>query len=109
MTSIYIISKLPMFGEGIEKMLRSKEGVEILGFEEDIARAIKQIIELKPEIVVFDCKEDQAEISSAIMQILEKGMKVKIVGSIGGDRIEGGPMNHDLAEQLSEKTKGCGW
>jgi DNA-binding NarL/FixJ family response regulator len=80
MTSIYIISKLPMFGEGIEKMLRTKKGVEILGFERDIARAIQQIIELKPEVVVFDCKEDQVEISSAIMQILEKGMKVKIVG-----------------------------
>jgi len=80
MTGIYIISKHPMFGEGIEEMLRRRGGVEILGFERDITKAIDQIIELKPEIVVYDCNADQDEINAAIMQILKKGVEVKIIG-----------------------------
>ena len=37
-------------------------------------------MDLHPEIVVFDCNEDQDEIDTAMMQILKKGVQVKIIG-----------------------------
>jgi len=80
MPSIYIISRHPIFGEGIEEMLRRREGVEILGVEREISKAIDQIVELQPEIVLIDCNDDQEEISTAMMQILRKGVKAKIIG-----------------------------
>ena len=80
MTTIFIISKLPMFGEGIEEILRCKGGVQILGFERDIPTAIERIAALNPEIVIFDCKEVNGDIHTAIMQILEKRLNIKIIG-----------------------------
>jgi DNA-binding NarL/FixJ family response regulator len=79
MTGIYIVSKNPIFGEGIEEMLRRREGVEILGFERDFEKAIEQIVDLRPGIVIFDCNQDQDEINIAILQILKKGVEVKII------------------------------
>jgi len=80
MTGIYIISKHPMFGEGIEEMLRCRGGVEILGFERNLPKAVDQIVDLHPDIVVYDCNTDQDEIDAAVMQILKKGVRVKIIG-----------------------------
>ena len=76
MTGIYIISKHPIFGEGIEEMLRRRGGVEILGFERDIPKAVDQIVDLHPEIVVYDCNTDQDEIDAAALQILKKGYRL---------------------------------
>lgn len=80
MPSVYIISRHPIFGEGIEEMLRRREGVEILGVEQEISKSIDQIVELHPEIVLIDCNDDQDEISAAMMQILRKGVEAKIIG-----------------------------
>ena len=80
MKRIFIISRHPLFGEGIEELLHQQSGAIVLGREQDMAKAIQQIFELQPDIVIFDCNDEQIDISSAVMQILQKGVNTRVIG-----------------------------
>ncbi len=79
MKQIYIVSKHPLFGEGIEEMLRQNAPVELLGRETDLSRAVQQIAALCPDVVIFDCHDENVDRLSALQHIFPKGAKTRII------------------------------
>jgi DNA-binding NarL/FixJ family response regulator len=54
MKRIFILSSYPLFGQGVESLLRQETGLEIVGRETDVDKAMERIKELRPDGVIID-------------------------------------------------------
>lgn len=79
MTRIYIISRHSLFGDGIEDLLRKEPALEIVGREQDIGKAMEQIDDLQPDVVILDCHEDRQAVQPLIMKILQGGVPARVI------------------------------
>jgi DNA-binding NarL/FixJ family response regulator len=78
--SVFIVSSYRMFGLGLESMLGQNETIEIVGQEATIDRAIEQIDQLAPDVVILDGDEPPYDSVAIILAILKAQSISKIIG-----------------------------
>jgi len=55
-------------------------GLEIVGRETDIDKAIERIRELRPDVVIVDSGDPAGDPTIAVMRILREGVGAKVIG-----------------------------
>jgi chemotaxis response regulator CheB len=80
MMRVLILSSHPLFGQGVESLLRQQAGMEIVGREADVDSAIERIKELQPEVVILDSGAPACDPTPAVMRILREGVGTKVIG-----------------------------
>ena len=72
MTRVYLISRCGLLGGGMESLLQQQPGIEIVGRDGSVDRALEEIRRLHPDVVVVgDCgpDEDALPLASRILQV----------------------------------------
>jgi DNA-binding NarL/FixJ family response regulator len=77
---VLILSSHPLFGQGVESLLRREVRLDIVGRETDIDRAVECIKELRPDVVIVDSGDPAGDPTPAVMRILREGVGVKVIG-----------------------------
>jgi AmiR/NasT family two-component response regulator len=80
MMRVFIVSSHPLFGQGVESLLRQEAGVEIVGREADVDEAVERIKELRPDVVILDSADLVSDPTPAVMRILREGVRAKVIG-----------------------------
>jgi len=80
MRRVFILSSHPLFGQGVESLLRQEARLEIVGQETDVDKALERIKELQPNVVILDCAEPRCDPMLAVMRILKEGLETKVIG-----------------------------
>jgi DNA-binding NarL/FixJ family response regulator len=80
MKRVFILSSHPLFGQGVENLLRREEGLDIVGQETDADKALERIKEIRPDVVILDCAEPGCDPTLAVMRILREGVQTKVIG-----------------------------
>ncbi len=75
-----MISSYPLFSQGIERLLCHEAGLEIVGRETDLDRAIKRIAELRPEVVILDSADPAWKATVTAARILKESWGTKVIG-----------------------------
>jgi DNA-binding NarL/FixJ family response regulator len=78
MTRVFILFDFPLFGQGIERLLRRQTRLEVVGQETDENIGIKRIAELHPDIVIVG-NGDPASDVTAILRILKIEPPIKVI------------------------------
>lgn len=74
-TQIFIISSHLMFSHGLESLLHQETNFDIVGQEKDMERAIEQIKELQPDVVILDSNNAVSQVTP----ILHASPGVKVI------------------------------
>jgi DNA-binding NarL/FixJ family response regulator len=77
---VFLFSSQSLFSEGIESLLRRELGLEIVGRETDVGRAIECIKEFQPDVVIMDSSDPQDDFMTAVMHILREDLEIKLIG-----------------------------
>jgi DNA-binding NarL/FixJ family response regulator len=80
MARIFILLKLPLFCEGVERMLRKHTEFEIVGRETDTDIAVKRIAELQPDIVLIDNGDPAVDLIATVTRVMKIEPPVKVIG-----------------------------
>jgi TorA maturation chaperone TorD len=80
MKRVFLLSSYPLFGQGVASLLRREMGLEIIGQEADVERAIECIRALGPDVVIFDCNDPQVDPTLAMLRIFREGLVTKVIG-----------------------------
>ena len=80
MKRILMLSTHPLFSQGVESLLRRETGLEIVGRETDVDKAIGRIKELQPDVVILDSGDPACDLTPAVMRILREGVGTKVIG-----------------------------
>ena len=80
MKRIFMLSSHPLFSQGVESLLRQETGLEIVGRETDMDKAIERIKELQPDVVILDSGDPACDLTPAVMRILREGVGAKVIG-----------------------------
>jgi AmiR/NasT family two-component response regulator len=80
MRRVFILSSHPLFGQGVESLLRQEARLEIVGQETDVDKAVERIKELQPNVVILDCTEPRCDPTPVVMHILREGLETKVIG-----------------------------
>ncbi|MBE7553342.1 MAG: hypothetical protein HS126_19905 [Anaerolineales bacterium] len=79
MLSIFIVSSHLMFSRGLESLLSQDNELKIIGQETDVKQAIKQIKELRPDVVIVYGDETRGLSPSLIIEILNIHSGTKVI------------------------------
>lgn len=79
MLSVFIVSSHLMFGYGLENLLRQRTDLKVLGQETQIKRAIDQIKNLKPEVVIIYADESHLRSQATILEILNANPDTRVI------------------------------
>ena len=80
MKRIFILSSHPLFSQGVESLLCQKTGLDIVGREMDIDKALERLRELRPDVVIVDNSDAEAEFTPVVMCILRERLGTKVIG-----------------------------
>ena len=80
MKRIFMLSTHPLFSQGVESLLRRETGLEIVGRETDVDKAIGRIKELRPDVVILDSADPACGPTPAVIRILREGVGTKVIG-----------------------------
>jgi DNA-binding NarL/FixJ family response regulator len=80
MMRVLILSSHPLFGQGVESLLRQQPGMDIIGREMDLDSAIRRIKELQPDVVILDSGAPACDPTPAVIHILREGVGAKVIG-----------------------------
>jgi chemotaxis response regulator CheB len=80
MRRVFILSFHPLFGQGVESLLRREARLEIVGQETDADKALERLKEIRPDVVILDCAETACDPTPAVMRILREGLGTKVIG-----------------------------
>ena len=83
MKRIYMLSNHPLFSEGVATLLRQKAGMDLIGRESDVDRAIEQIRELCPDVVIVDTGNLTCDASSIMMRLFQEQLRAKTASPFG--------------------------
>lgn len=78
-TRVFLFSSGTLFGGGIESLLRQEADVELVGCETDVNRALAQIRDLAPEVIVFEDCEAAAEARRVFMGVLGDSPHTRLI------------------------------
>jgi len=79
-TKVFIISNHLMFSQGLENLLGQNENLITVGQEAQVDRAIEQIKELEPDVVLLDSTETEENSAPEVVRILKTIPSVKVIG-----------------------------
>ncbi len=79
MPRVFMLSHLPLFSAGVQTLLCREPGVEIVGLETDVERAIKAINVLKPDVVILDNDLQPGSLTPLALRLLEETQS-KVIG-----------------------------
>ncbi|MDP2948232.1 MAG: hypothetical protein Q8P22_01675 [Chloroflexota bacterium] len=76
---IFILYSHALFARGVERMLKGRRGLQIVGMEANWARGIETIASLHPEVVIVD--SDNGGMGSLAMakEIMERSPCTKVI------------------------------
>ncbi|HOG48557.1 MAG TPA: hypothetical protein PLJ35_00365 [Anaerolineae bacterium] len=74
MKRIFIVSRQPLFARGIESLLRSASGLEVVGRAGDVAEALSRIGELRPDVTILGDDECEPQAAQFVLRILGQGV-----------------------------------
>jgi DNA-binding NarL/FixJ family response regulator len=80
MKRIFMLSNHPVFGEGVEILLRQQAEVEFVGRESNPDLAIERIKELRPDVVIVDHGCSGGDAGMMVMRILREHTQTKVIG-----------------------------
>jgi DNA-binding NarL/FixJ family response regulator len=80
MKRVFILSSHPLFSQGIENLLRREAGLEIVGRETDVDKALERIKELQPNVVILECAEPTCDPTPVLTHLLRERVETKIIG-----------------------------
>jgi DNA-binding NarL/FixJ family response regulator len=76
---IFVLSSRSLFSQGLEILLRQDKGVELVGEETDVDRAIEGIRELSPDVVLLE-QDSDGDPGPVVMRVLRETPSTKVVG-----------------------------
>jgi hypothetical protein len=79
-TRIFVLSGQSLFSRGVEILLRQDQGMELVGEETDVERAIERIKALCPDVVLLEQELPAGDTAPVVMRILNEMPNAKIVG-----------------------------
>jgi len=80
MSRILIFSTHPLFGQGVERLLRREAGLAVVGVESDVSTALQKVAELKPDIVILDSSDPNCDPAPILTQMLHGKERTTIIG-----------------------------
>ena len=80
MKRVFILSSHPLFGQGVESLLRQETGLDVVGRETDADKAIERVKELRPDVVIVDSGYPACDPTPAAIRILGEGLGTKVIG-----------------------------
>ena len=80
MKRVFMLSTHPLFSQGVESLLSQETGLEIVGREIDVNKAIERITEIRPDVVILESSDPAGDPTPAVMRILREGLGIKLVG-----------------------------
>jgi DNA-binding NarL/FixJ family response regulator len=76
---VFVVSGLPLLGEGIEGLLRQEPGLEIVALETDPVQAMGRIKETHPDVVVVTDAEAETGLGLELLGMVREGFHIRIV------------------------------
>jgi len=76
MKRVLILSRWRLWGRGIENLLCQEAGLQVVGCEIDLDKALERIRELQPDVLVLDSDDPAPE----VLRILRQEVGTKIIG-----------------------------
>jgi DNA-binding NarL/FixJ family response regulator len=80
MKRVFLLSSHPLFGQGVESLLRRERGLEIVACETDVDQAVKRIKGLQPDVVIVDSSDPGVDLTPGVMGILKERAGAKVIG-----------------------------
>ncbi len=80
MKRVFIFSSHPLLARGIEALLVREAGIEIVGCETSLEKAVACIMGLRPDIVIVDAHECAANRAALLTRVLHAGICNCIIG-----------------------------
>ncbi len=88
MVRVFMLSRLALFGQGVEALLSREKGVEIVGRETDVETALLQIQRLCPDVVILDAALQAGDLASTAARVLAAQPNTKVVAmSLEGNTV----------------------
>lgn len=88
MKRVFMLSNQLMFSRGVENLLSGRANVELVGHENDAARAVKRIQELRPDVIILDSKDPASASSRVVASILKEAPGAKVIAlNLADDKI----------------------
>ncbi len=79
MKRVFMVSRRPLFQQGVQSLLCQEQDIFVVGCETDIAPAIEQIKKLRPDVVIVDTSDPACDATSEILRALE-GSDQRVIG-----------------------------
>jgi DNA-binding NarL/FixJ family response regulator len=79
MKRVIILLSYPLFGQGVESLLRRETGLEVVGRETDANKVIERMTELRPDVVIVDSADPECDPVSVVMRILRERVGTRVV------------------------------
>ncbi len=74
MIRVLILSRYPLFNQGIQSLLHDAADLQIVGQETAPGRAEARVRELKPDVVVIDDGDEATGLASEVMRLFREGV-----------------------------------
>ncbi len=79
MVRVFMVSRLALFGDGVQALLSREKEVEIVGRETDFEAAIAQIQRLCPDVVILDSSLQAGEVAATAARVVAARPNTKVV------------------------------
>ena len=79
MTRVLIVSESPLFGSGVEILLRRETKSEVVPGVTNAGKALEQVRAVSPDVVIVDASAANCDFSSVILSILDEKAATKII------------------------------
>ena len=79
MTRIFLVSRCGLLGGGLESLLAQQPGMEIVGRNGDVDRALEEIGRLHPEVVILGDCDAAADVLPVAARILQVQTDIRVV------------------------------
>jgi len=77
---VFIFSRHPLFGQGVERLLLNEPGLAVVALEADANKAVEQITALKPDVIILDSSDPNCDPAPIFMHVLHLARRAEIVG-----------------------------
>ncbi len=77
---VFIVSRHPLFSQGVEDLLKQRGGLVLLGHEQDGDAALACIQALAADVVIIDCDSRHTEFCALITRMLALAPPVRVIG-----------------------------
>lgn len=79
MIRVVVVSSQPLFGRGIEYLLREQPELDVQGWEGDLDSARGLIAQLAPDVVILDCSDLECDSGLELVGSLGDRSKIKTI------------------------------